>query len=431
MYRPLQSVFSQGPFLKPFILPGDEIVMMTKNDKLEHLYPVAGIKLSSVAAGIRYQGRKDLVIFELAEGSNTVGVFTRNRFCAAPVILSKKHISHSSPAYFIVNTGNANAGTGQQGLQDALVCCEHLAMLGNVKVENVLPFSTGVIGEKLPVEAIIKALPKALENLSATQWAEAAEGIMTTDTRPKAVSVQVEIEGEIVSITGIAKGAGMIRPDMATMLAFIACDAKVDTALLQEILNQTLNTSFNRITIDGDTSTNDCCMLSATGKSGVVISKQNKATYEIFYHAVETVCSQLARAIVMDGEGATKFITIDVRGGQCREDCLAIAYTVAHSPLVKTAFFASDPNWGRILAAVGRAPVQDLDVAEIDIFLDEVQIVKSGGVDPQYAEADGSRVMQRDNITIQINLNAGEVAEQVWTTDLSNEYVNINADYRS
>lgn len=405
--------------------------MTTKNNKLEHLYPIDGLKLSSVAAGIRYQNRKDLVIFELAEGSNTVGVFTRNRFCAAPVILSKKHISHSSPSYFMVNTGNANAGTGPQGLQDALACCEHLAMLTDAKVENILPFSTGVIGEKLPVDAIINSLPKALESLSVTHWAEAAAGIMTTDTRPKAASVQIEIEGESVSITGIAKGAGMIRPDMATMLAFIASDAKVDQALLQEVLNQALNTSFNRITIDGDTSTNDCCMLSATGKSGVAISKENKAAYEAFFHAVENICSQLARAIVMDGEGATKFITIDVRGGKSREDCLAIAYTVAHSPLVKTAFFASDPNWGRILAAVGRAPVEDLDVSEIDIFLDEVQIVKSGGVDPQYTEAEGTRVMQQDSIIIQIKLNAGDSAEQVWTTDLSHEYVSINADYRS
>jgi len=405
---------------------------MTEIDNtLEHLFSVEGIKLGTVEAGIRYSNRKDLVIFELAEGSRTAGVFTRNRFCAAPVILSKKHISQEAPAYFIINTGNANAGTGKQGLDDALKCCEEVAKLAEVKVEKVLPFSTGVIGENLPLDPILSSLPKVFNSFSDNTWAEAAEGIMTTDTRPKGASVQIEIDGKKITITGISKGAGMIRPDMATMLAFVATDAKVEQGVLQEILDGVVGSSFNRITVDGDTSTNDCLMLTATGKSGVEISVENKSNYNAFYKALEDICIQLAKAIVMDGEGATKFITINVQGGKHSQDCLDVAYTVAHSPLVKTAFFASDPNWGRILAAVGRAPVPDLDVSKIDIFLDDVQIVKSGELDSRYTEAEGSRVMQQHRITIGINLNSGSFSERVWTSDLSHEYVSINSDYRS
>lgn len=395
------------------------------------LHPVEGIRLSAVEAGIRYQQRKDLVLIELAKGSNTVGVFTRNRFCAAPVILAKKHLAAVAPAYFIINTGNANAGTGEQGLQDAFACCEHLAMLSGVKTEHVLPFSTGVIGEKLPVEVIHNSLPSVLDGLSADLWLEAAEGIMTTDTRAKAASTKIEIAGKWVTITGIAKGAGMICPDMATMLAFITTDANVEQSVLQAVLYKAVNASFNRITVDGDTSTNDCCMLTATGKCDVVISQQSKPDFDAFHNAIEDICSQLARAIVMDGEGATKFITVDVCGGKYREDCLTVAYTVAHSPLVKTAFFASDPNWGRILAAIGRAPIDELEFAKIDIFLDDVQIVRSGEVDPEYTEVEGARVMAQEKITIRIDLNVGDVSETVWTTDLSHDYVSINADYRS
>ena len=412
-------------------LLSNEIIMTEIDIKLEHLFPVDGIKLSTVEAGIRYSDRKDLVVFELAEGSRTAGVFTRNRFCAAPVILSKKHISHEAPAYFIINTGNANAGTGQQGLQDALKCCEEVAKLADVKVENVLPFSTGVIGENLPIDPILNNLPKVFNSFSDNTWVDAAEGIMTTDTRPKGASVQIEIDGKKITITGITKGAGMIRPDMATMLAFVATDVKVEQCVLQDLLNRVVNTSFNRITVDGDTSTNDCLMLTATGKSGVEISVKNKSNYDAFYKALEDICIQLAKAIVMDGEGASKFITINVQGGKHSQDCLDVAYTVAHSPLVKTAFFASDPNWGRILAAVGRAPVSDLDVSKIDIFLDDVQIVKSGELDSGYTETEGVRVMRQHSITIGINLNSGDCSELVWTSDLSHEYVSINSDYRS
>ena len=401
------------------------------DNKLDHLFPVDGIKLSAVEAGIRYPNRKDLVVFELSEGSKTVGVFTQNKFCAAPVVLSKKHLGREEPAYFIINTGNANAGTGRQGLQDALRCCEQVAKFADVKVENVLPFSTGVIGENLPIDPILNNLPRAFDCFSENAWAAAAEGIMTTDTRPKGASVQIEIDGKKVTITGIAKGAGMIRPDMATMLAFVATDAKVEKSLLQDLLNGVVRNSFNRITVDGDTSTNDCLMLTATGKSGVEISSKDKSFYDTFYKALEDICIQLAKAIVLDGEGATKFISIKVQGGKHSQNCLDVAYSVAHSPLVKTAFFASDPNWGRILAAVGRAPVLDLDVSKIDIFLDEVQIVKSGELDLEYTEDEGSKVMQQHCITITINLNSGKFSELVWTSDLSHEYVSINSEYRS
>ena len=405
--------------------------MAVKNKEPGKIFPVPGVRMSAVKAGIRYQGRRDLVVFEFAEDSCTAGVFTRNRFCAAPVILCKKHLSQTNPRYFLVNTGNANAGTGEQGLQDALQCCEQLAKLSDVEVEKVLPFSTGVIGEKLPVKSITGHLNQALEALSEDNWLDSAEGIMTTDTRPKLASRQIDIDGKKITISGISKGAGMIRPDMATMLAFIATDARVETNLLQKMLNNAISTSFNRITVDGDTSTNDCCMLTSTGKSGVEVSENSKTTYKVFSTALEDICSELARAIVMDGEGASKFITIHVSGGLQSNDCLEVAYAVAHSPLVKTAFFASDPNWGRILAAVGRAPVKDLDVSRIDISLDEVQIVRSGELNPDYTEVEGARVMEQEAITIKINLNAGEFSEQVWTSDLSHDYVSINSDYRS
>ncbi len=393
------------------------------------MLPVAGFRIGVACAGIKTPGRRDVVVMELAQGAHCAAVFTRNAFCAAPVVLAREHLASTTPRYLLVNTGNANAGTGERGMVDARACCDALADVAACAPVDVLPFSTGVIGEPLPVAKIVAALPEAVANLSEDAWEAAAHGIMTTDTVPKGASRRIMIDGKPVTITGIAKGAGMIRPDMATMLAFVATDAQVATAQLQSCLDAAVNRSFNRITVDGDTSTNDSCILVATGASGVAI-EDGKAAGE-FTEAVAQICEQLAQAIVRDGEGATKFITVDVSGGRDTQECLQVAYTIAHSPLVKTAFFASDPNWGRILAAVGRAGVQHLDLDTVTIHLGEVCIVRNGGRADDYEEARGAAVMEQEEIPIRVDLHRGSARERVWTCDFSYDYVRINAEYRT
>lgn len=397
------------------------------------LLPVAGVRLGVTMAGIRKAGRRDLVVFELAEGSAVAGVFTQNRFCAAPVQVCREHLAGGDGIRaIVVNTGNANAGTGADGLARARRSCDALAAVAGVAPRQVLPFSTGVIMETLPVERLEAGLPAAWAALRADGWAEAAEGIMTTDTLPKAASRQVQIGGRTVTVTGIAKGAGMIRPNMATMLGFVATDAAVDAALLQTLVREAADLSFNRITIDGDTSTNDSFVLIATGQAGhAPITTLDSAEGRALRDAVIAVSQQLAQAIVRDGEGATKFITVTVQGGRDEAECRAAAYAVAHSPLVKTAFFASDPNLGRILAAVGYAGIADLDQGLIDLFLDDVHVVRDGGRHPDYREEDGQRVMKQAEITVRVDLHRGAAAATVWTCDLSHDYVSINADYRS
>lgn len=399
------------------------------NQKFEN-FPVPGMRLGTVCAGIRHSDRRDLVIIELAQGTHTAAVFTRNAFCAAPVTVARKHLSSTSPRYLVINTGYANAGTGQAGIEDASACCKALAGLTNCATADVLPFSTGIIGEPLPVDSIIKALPDGLAALSETGWENAAWGIMTTDTVPKLVSRQVLINGVNITVTGMAKGAGMIRPDMATMLAFIATDAELDMPCLQQCLQHVTDKSFNRITVDGDTSTNDACLIMATGQSGLRIDADG-AGYITLYQVIEEVCITLAKDIIRDAEGATKLITIVVEEGQTEAECLAVAYTIAHSPLVKTAFFAGDPNWGRILAAVGRAKIADLAIDKIDIHLDEVCIVKQGARALDYTEAMGVSVMSRDEIVVRVSLGRGEARTEIWTCDLSHEYIRINAEYRT
>ncbi|RIZ43868.1 bifunctional glutamate N-acetyltransferase/amino-acid acetyltransferase ArgJ [Pseudomonas putida] len=398
---------------------------------LPTLHPVPGFELGIASAGIKRPGRKDVVVMRCAEGSSVAGVFTLNAFCAAPVILSKQRVQ-GTVRYLLTNTGNANAGTGAPGLAAAERTCAKLAELAGVPAESVLPFSTGVIGEPLPVEKIEGALQAALDNLSENNWAEAATGIMTTDTLPKGASRQFQHDGVTVTVTGISKGAGMIRPNMATMLGYIATDAKVAPNVLKDLMLDGANKSFNRITIDGDTSTNDCCMLIATGKADLPeVTEASGALFEALKKAVFEVCMEVAQAIVRDGEGATKFVTVQVNGGGNHQECLDVGYAVAHSPLIKTALFASDPNWGRILAAVGRAGVPELDVSLIDVYLDSVCIASKGGRSPSYTEAQGSAVMAQEEITIRIELGRGQCSETIWTTDLSHEYVKINAEYRT
>jgi glutamate N-acetyltransferase/amino-acid N-acetyltransferase len=393
--------------------------------------PVNGVRISVSSAGIKKPGRKDVVIFELSEQGSVAGVFTKNAFCAAPVTLSKAHLAKGQARYLLINTGNANAGTGKQGMVDAKACCEALATELGVTPEAVLPFSTGVIGEPLPVGKITGVFKDAVNGFSENLWESAAEGIMTTDTRPKGATRIVELPQGSITISGISKGAGMIMPNMATMLAFIATDAKVDQALLQSVLSEAADQSFNRITIDGDTSTNDSCMLIASGASDVGVQEGDAESLAIFKAAINDVLKELALAIVRDGEGATKLVTIDVEQAKTSEEALQTAYTVAHSPLVKTALFASDPNWGRILAAVGRAGIEALDLDALEIYLNEVCIVRDGGRASSYTEAAGQAVMNQEEITIRIVLKRGSINETVWTTDLSHDYVSINADYRS
>lgn len=397
-----------------------------------NLKPVAGLELGYAEAGIKKPGRKDLLIIKLPEGATVAGVFTTNRFCAAPVQLAKAHLaSGKSMRALLINTGNANAGTGEAGLANASSTCAALAALLGCDAQQILPFSTGVILEPLPVDRLIAGLPAAIANLKTDNWINAAAAIMTTDTQPKAASRIVNIAGKSVTLTGISKGAGMIKPNMATMLGYIACDAKVPQALLNELVKHAADQSFNCITIDGDTSTNDSFMLIATGAGALEISDAKSAEYAALQEAVTDLAQELAQMIVRDGEGATKFITIKIEQGKSRDECRKIAYAIGHSPLVKTAFFASDPNLGRILAAIGYAGVDDLDVAKIDLYLDGVWVAKNGGRNPAYREEDGQRVMQQSEITVRVTLARGDAAATIWTCDLSHDYVSINADYRS
>ena len=397
------------------------------------LHAVPGVELGIAMAGVRKANRRDLTVVTIAEGATVAGVFTRNRFCAAPVQLCRTHLAGVlSPRAIVINTGNANAGTGEDGLARARATCEALAAHLSIAPEQVLPFSTGVIMESLPADRIIAGLPAAIADLRPDHWGAAAEAIMTTDTLPKAASVQLQIGGKTVTVTGISKGAGMIRPNMATMLGFVATDAVVAPALVQPLVQDAADQSFNRITIDGDTSTNDSFVLIATGRAGHdEITQFESGDGRRLRDAVVAVAQQLAQAIVRDGEGATKFITVCIEGGRTEDECRQVAYAIAHSPLVKTAFFASDPNLGRILAAVGYAGIDDLDQTKIDLFLDEVAVVKAGGRLPDYREEDGQRVMKRSEITVRVVLHRGSAQTTVWTCDLSYEYVKINADYRS
>ena len=397
------------------------------------LFTVPGVEIGCAMAGVRKANRRDVTVFTLAEGSAVAGVFTSNRFCAAPVQLCRTHLgSGAAPRALLINTGNANAGTGQDGLDRARATCEALAALLGCSAAQVLPFSTGVIMESLPADRIIEGLPAALADRAANHWAQAAEAIMTTDTLPKAASRQVQIGGRTVTVTGISKGAGMIRPNMATMLGFMATDAVIAPDLLQALLKHAADESFNRITIDGDTSTNDSFVLVATQQAGhAPITQFDTGDGAVFRETVVTVARQLAQAIVRDGEGATKFITVRIDGGRDEAECRQVAYAIAHSPLVKTAFFASDPNLGRILAAVGYAGIADLDQTTIDLFLDDVHVALHGGRNPAYREEDGQRVMKQSEITVRVDLHRGPASSTVWTCDLSYDYVKINADYRS
>ena len=405
----------------------------------DQVLAVPGVRLGIAQAGVRKVGRKDLTVILLDEGSAVSGVFTQNRYCAAPVQVCRDHLKQVNASQadtqiraLIINTGNANAGTGAKGLADARATTEALASLLKLQAQQVLPFSTGVIMENLPVDRIVAGMPAAIADAQAKHWAKAAEGIMTTDTVPKAFSAQVLLSGQTVTITGISKGAGMIRPNMATMLGFLATDANIDPALLPALATDMANASFNRITIDGDTSTNDSFIVMATRKAAhPVISSWDSADGKALRTALMSVAQKLAHAIVRDGEGATKFITIRVEGGKTVDECLLAAYAIAHSPLVKTAFFASDPNLGRILAAVGYAGIHDLDQDLIGLYLDDVCVVQNGGRNPAYQEADGQRVMKQSEITIKVLLGRGQAVDTVWTCDLSHDYVSINADYRS
>jgi glutamate N-acetyltransferase / amino-acid N-acetyltransferase len=396
------------------------------------LHPVPGVRIGVAEAGIRKANRKDLTVVLIDEGASVSGVFTQNRFCAAPVQVCREHLASGDIRAMVINTGNANAGTGEDGLVRARTSCIALARRLNLAPEQVLPFSTGVIMEPLPVERIEAGLPAAIADASESNWLRAAEGIMTTDTVAKAFSRQATIDGATVSVTGISKGAGMIRPNMATMLGFMATDAKVDPAVMRQLALELAEGSFNRVTVDGDTSTNDSFVVIATNKaSHAPITSLDSAAGQALKAAMLEVSRLLAQAIVRDGEGATKFITVRVEGGKDASECRKVAYAIAHSPLVKTAFFASDPNLGRILAAVGYAGIDDLDQTKIDLYLDDVHVAVNGGRNPAYREEDGQRVMKKSEITVRVGLGRGSAADTVWTCDFSHDYVSINADYRS
>lgn len=399
---------------------------------MPQMHVVKGVKIGSAEAYVRYQNRRDMVIFEFAEGSHVAGVFTQNAFCAAPVHVSKAHLDVANPRYLVINTGNANAGTGKTGMANAEATCLALAELTGVSKNEILPFSTGVIGEQLPIQRLITGLKPALDSLQEDAWLDAASGIMTTDTLPKGASEQFELDGITYTMTGISKGAGMIRPNMATMLGYVATDMPISRELVQQLLTTTVNLSFNRITVDGDTSTNDSCIFVATGQAGgAEISSIDDTRYAVVLEVLTRVMTRLAQLIIRDGEGATKFITVAVEGGADTQECCDIAYSIAHSPLVKTALFASDPNWGRILAAIGYAGVKNLNVEKIQVWLDDVQICKDGGAADDYTEEAGSRVMSQAEMTIRVDLGRGQAKDTVYTCDLSYDYVKINADYRS
>ena len=399
----------------------------------EDLHAVAGVSIGVTEAGVRKANRKDLTVITLEPGAAVGAVFTQNRFCAAPVQLCKQHLAAGNGIRaLVINTGVANAGTGEAGLQHAFAVCQAVAGLLNIKPEQILPFSTGVIMEPLPVQRIVDGLPKALAASTSDNWTLASQAIMTTDTLPKATSRQISIDGKTVTITGMSKGAGMIRPNMATMLGFMATDAAIAPSLMKALAHELAEASFNRITIDGDTSTNDSFVVIASGKSATTeISHWDSDSARLLKQALLDVARWLAQAIVRDGEGATKFITVSIEGGRDTAECRQVAYAIAHSPLVKTAFFASDPNLGRILAAVGYAGIADLEQSLIELYLDDVHVATRGGRHPDYREEDGQRVMKQDEITVRVLLGRGQAQDQVWTCDLSHEYVTINADYRS
>ncbi len=397
--------------------------------ELPRLHPIAGVSWAVGQAGIKKAGRDDVAVMAIDEGSVTAAVYTQNAFCAAPVHVARKHGKAADKVrYLLINSGNANAGTGEQGMVDALASCDAVAAQAACAASQVLPFSTGVIGQRLPVEKITAVLPQIFSSFEEDAWNKAAHAIMTTDIVPKGASRQIELHGKLVTITGISKGSGMIHPNMATMLSYVATDAAMDAFVLQGCLNKAVNRSFNCITVDGDTSTNDACVVVATGRSGVEIAG---AELLPFQNALNEVMEELAQAIVRDGEGATKFITIDVLAGRSHAECRQVAETIALSPLVKTAFFASDPNWGRILAAVGRAGVEQLDLAAVTIKLGDVCIVRDGGCAPDYTEEAGQAVMNEEDITVTVNLARGEESARVWTCDFSYDYVKINAEYRT
>jgi len=401
------------------------------------LFPsIEGIRLGVAESGIKTLGRKDLVLIEVAEGGSCAGVFTKNAFCAAPVTLCKRHLesgvfANTSPTYLLINTGNANAGTGKQGMADAQDSCCFVASHFDVKPTQVLPFSTGVIGEKLPIDKIQAGIPFAADALSSDNWLAAAQGILTTDTRPKGASVQVEYAGHKLTINGISKGAGMIMPNMATMLGFIGTDAKLSQGMAHDLVKELAEISFNRITVDGDTSTNDSCMLLASACSSAPEITKDHQDFPAFKAALKGVFIELAQAIIKDAEGATKFVPVVVEQAKNVEEALGLAYTIAHSPLIKTALFACDPNWGRILAALGRAPIESLDLSLVEIYLGDVRIVHAGERCPNYTEEQGQAVMDCDEIIIRLCLGRGDVSETVWTSDLSHDYVTINAEYRT
>ena len=400
--------------------------------RADALHAVPGVRIGVAEAGIRKANRKDLTVFLLDEGTAVGGVFTQNRFCAAPVQVCREHLARGDIRALVINTGNANAGTGDDGLVRARATCIAAARALHLAPEQVLPFSTGVIMEPLPVDRIEQGLPAAIADAQPAHWLKAAEGIMTTDTLPKAFSRQVQVDGATVTVTGISKGAGMIRPNMATMLGFMATDACVAPALMQQLARELADGSFNRVTIDGDTSTNDSFIVVATHRAAhAPITSLTSPEGQALKAAMLAVAQKLAQAIVRDGEGATKFITVQVEGGKTGEECRKVAYAIAHSPLVKTAFYASDPNLGRILAAVGYAGIDDLDQTGIDLYLDDVHVAVKGGRNPAYREEDGQRVMKQSEITVRVLLGRGQASDTVWTCDFSHDYVTINADYRS
>jgi glutamate N-acetyltransferase/amino-acid N-acetyltransferase len=396
---------------------------------------IEGLRLGTVSAGIKTEGRNDLVLIELSAGTHCAAVFTQNAFCAAPVTVAKEHLLASKTTglrYLLVNTGNANAGTGEPGIRASTACCAAAADFAGVGVEDVMPFSTGVIGEPLPVDKITSAIPAAFAALSEHGWSDASEGILTTDTKPKGISVNFSCEERNYTVTGIAKGAGMIRPNMATMLAYIATDMAVEQTQLKQMLSVAMESSFHRITIDGDTSTNDACVLMATGAAGNdMVTQATSLQYQALQQALEEVCVALAQGLVRDGEGASKFVTVAVIGGATTQECLDVAFTIAHSPLVKTALFASDPNWGRLLAAIGRAGLKELDVNRVAVFLNDVLIAENGCRAASYTEELGVAAMAPEDIAIRVELRRGDCCEQVWTTDFSYDYVRINAEYRT
>jgi glutamate N-acetyltransferase/amino-acid N-acetyltransferase len=394
---------------------------------------IEGIKIGTVSAGIKTPGRKDLVVFQINETASIAAIFTQNVFCAAPVQIARKHLATGIQSrYLLINTGNANAGMGEEGIKDTLKTCRALADEVGVDIAAVLPFSTGVIGEKLPVEKIVAEIPQALDSLVSDGWELAAEGIMTTDTRPKAACFSFRFQGKKITVIGIAKGAGMIKPNMATMLGYLATDARVEPKLLQSMFEGCADRSFNRITVDGDTSTNDACILIATGAvENDTIESKDDTLYAPLEEAIERVCLQLAQGLIKDAEGASKFVAVVVEGGLSIDESLMVAYTVAESPLVKTALFASDPNWGRVLAAIGRAGVDSLNVNNVALYLNDILIAERGQRAESYTEEQGSTAMAEEEISIRIELNRGQESATVWTSDLSNEYVRINAEYRT